>query len=69
MGTEPLFGFALAHILLSEPVTGPAVLGASLICYRQMPRGQLLAGIIPMKSSDPAHAIAQILDVQRQSAT
>ena len=31
MGTEPLFGFALAHVLLSEPVTGPAVLGASLI--------------------------------------
>lgn len=31
MGTEPLFGFALAHIFLSEPVTGSAVLGASLI--------------------------------------
>ncbi len=31
MGTEPLFGFALAHVLLSEPVTGPAVLGASSI--------------------------------------
>ena len=31
MGTEPLFGFALAHVLLSEPVTGPAVLGAGLI--------------------------------------
>lgn len=31
MGTEPLFGFALAHLLLSEPVTGSAVLGAALI--------------------------------------
>ncbi|MBE7220137.1 MAG: DMT family transporter, partial [Caulobacteraceae bacterium] len=31
MGTEPLFGFALAHLLLSEPVTGPAVIGAALI--------------------------------------
>jgi drug/metabolite transporter (DMT)-like permease len=31
MGTEPLFGFALAHILLSEPVTGAAMLGAVLI--------------------------------------
>lgn len=31
MGTEPLFGFALAHILLSEPVTSRAVLGAALI--------------------------------------
>ena len=31
MGTEPLFGFALAHVLLSEPATGPAVLGAALI--------------------------------------
>ncbi len=31
MGTEPLFGFALFHVLLSEPVTGPAVLGACLI--------------------------------------
>ncbi|WP_416356818.1 DMT family transporter [Aureimonas phyllosphaerae] len=31
MGTEPLFGFALAHILLREPVTGPASIGAVLI--------------------------------------
>lgn len=31
MGTEPLFGFALAHVLLSEPVTGAAVRGAVLI--------------------------------------
>uniref|UniRef100_UPI00345BB3C3 DMT family transporter n=1 Tax=uncultured Aureimonas sp. TaxID=1604662 RepID=UPI00345BB3C3 len=31
MGTEPLFGFALAHVLLSEPVTGTASLGAALI--------------------------------------
>ena len=31
MGTEPLFGFALAHLLLSEPVSGSAVLGAALI--------------------------------------
>ncbi|MDX7952540.1 DMT family transporter [Lichenihabitans sp. Uapishka_5] len=31
MGTEPLFGFALAHLLLSEPVTGSAVLGAGLV--------------------------------------
>ena len=31
MGTEPLFGFAMAHILLSEPVTGASVLGAFLI--------------------------------------
>lgn len=31
MGTEPLFGFALAHVLLSEPVIGAAVLGAALI--------------------------------------
>lgn len=31
MGTEPLFGFALAHVLLSEPVIGIAVLGAVLI--------------------------------------
>lgn len=31
MGTEPLFGFALAHILLSEPVTSRAAFGAVLI--------------------------------------
>ncbi|RYG84711.1 MAG: EamA family transporter, partial [Alphaproteobacteria bacterium] len=31
MGTEPLFGSALAHVLLSEPVIGIAVLGAVLI--------------------------------------
>jgi drug/metabolite transporter (DMT)-like permease len=31
MGTEPLFGFALAHVLLSEPITGASVLGAVLI--------------------------------------
>ncbi|KQT44470.1 hypothetical protein ASG43_14095 [Aureimonas sp. Leaf454] len=31
MGTEPLFGFALAHVLLAEPVTGAAVLGAALV--------------------------------------
>ncbi|MDP9840380.1 drug/metabolite transporter (DMT)-like permease [Neorhizobium huautlense] len=31
MGTEPLFGFALAHLLLSEPVNGAAALGAVLI--------------------------------------
>lgn len=31
MGTEPLFGFVLAHLLLSEPVTGSAVVGAGLI--------------------------------------
>jgi drug/metabolite transporter (DMT)-like permease len=31
MGTEPLFGFALAHLLLSEPVTASALIGAVLI--------------------------------------
>ena len=31
MGTEPLFGFALAYFLLSEPVTGSVMLGATLI--------------------------------------
>lgn len=31
MGTEPLFGFALAHLLLSEPVTGWTLAGAALI--------------------------------------
>ncbi|MDE4176708.1 DMT family transporter [Phaeobacter sp. PT47_59] len=31
MGTEPLFGFALAWALLSEPVTPTALLGATLI--------------------------------------
>ena len=31
MGTEPLFGFALAWMILSEPVTPSAVLGAALI--------------------------------------
>lgn len=31
MGTEPLFGFALAHLLLSEPVTGATMIGAVLI--------------------------------------
>ena len=31
MGTEPLFGFALAHLLLSEPVTGWTLAGAVLI--------------------------------------
>jgi drug/metabolite transporter (DMT)-like permease len=31
MGTEPLFGFALAWMLLSEPATSSAFLGAALI--------------------------------------
>lgn len=31
MGTEPLFGFALAHLLLSEPVTVWTLTGAVLI--------------------------------------
>ncbi len=30
MGTEPLFGFALAHILLAEPLSPLSVLGAGL---------------------------------------
>jgi drug/metabolite transporter (DMT)-like permease len=31
MGSEPLFGFALAHLLLSEPVTWATLVGAVLI--------------------------------------
>lgn len=31
MGTEPLFGFALAHVMLSEPVTAATVIGAVMI--------------------------------------
>ncbi|WP_172124224.1 MULTISPECIES: DMT family transporter [unclassified Devosia] len=31
MGTEPLFGFALAHLLLAEPVTASTLVGAALI--------------------------------------
>ncbi|TBN09454.1 DMT family transporter [Agrobacterium cavarae] len=31
MGTEPLFGFLLAHALLSEPITTTSLVGASLI--------------------------------------
>ena len=31
MGTEPLFGFALARLLLSEPVTAWTLTGAVLI--------------------------------------
>lgn len=40
MGTEPLFGFALAHLLLSEPVTASTLLGAVLIV------GGTVAGIL-----------------------
>ncbi len=31
MGTEPLFGFLLAHILLSEPLSVPTIFGATMI--------------------------------------
>ena len=31
MGTEPLFGFALAHLLLAEPLSAASVIGACLI--------------------------------------
>ncbi|MCB8876014.1 DMT family transporter [Acidisoma silvae] len=31
MGTEPLFGFALAHLLIAEPVTATTSAGAALI--------------------------------------
>lgn len=40
MGTEPLFGFLLAHGLLAEPVTLTSLVGASLIV------GGTLAGIL-----------------------
>ncbi|RWK69613.1 MAG: DMT family transporter [Mesorhizobium sp.] len=31
MGTEPFFGFVLAHLLLNEPLTVPSLIGAGLV--------------------------------------